>query len=241
MLKHTLIVLSLAGLAATGPAWAEETTLAAGAGFRRPLTELADGYAARSGHTVLQIYGHVGQVVAQARESDEIALLCGDKAVIQNAEGLTFDRWIALGNGKLVVAFRQGVTLETAEDVARSDLKRIGIPDQANAIYGKAGRQFLDHSGLAQTVGDRLVPVATVPQVTSYVVSGEVDAGFVNATDAIGAGNAIGGFVEVSSDLYDPVEVACAVRAGVDNGALTDFADYLATPEARAILDRYGL
>ncbi|MGB3271639.1 MAG: hypothetical protein WBA66_01915 [Xanthobacteraceae bacterium] len=44
-------------------------------------------------------------------------------------------------------------------------------------------------------------------------LSGEVDAGFVNATDAIGTGNNIGGFVEVDAALYAPVEVVCGVRS----------------------------
>lgn len=240
MPKPALAILTLA-LVLTGPAFADETTLAAGAGFRRPLSELAQGYSAQSGHDILQIYGHVGQVLAQARESDEIALVCGDKAVMANAEGIEFDRWIPLGTGKLVVAFRKGVALEGARDVADPALQRIGIPDQAAAIYGRAGRQFLERSGLAGAVEDRLVPVATVPQVTSYVASGNVDAGFVNATDAIGAGDGIGGFVAVPADLYDPVEVACGIRTDAGGDALAGFAAYLETPEARTILDRYGL
>ncbi len=232
---------ALASLVAADQARADETTLAAGAGFRRPLAELAQKYEAASGHRILQVYGHVGQVIAQARESAEIRLLCGDKAVLAKAEGLSFDQWIPLGNGKLVVAFRKDVTLETAADVAGAGLTRIGIPDQSSAIYGKAGRQFLDRAGLAAAVDARLVPVATVPQVTAYLVSGEVDAGFINATDAIGAGDSIGGFVEVPAELYDPVEVACGLRADDQNAAITGFAAYLTTPEAGEVLRRFGL
>lgn len=76
--------------------------------------------------------------------------------------------------------------------------------------------------------------------MTGYVTSGEVDAGFVNATDAIGAGDKIGGYVEVDASLYEPVEVACGVRA--DKSDVVDaFASYLETPDARAVLNRYGL
>lgn len=232
---------ALASLVSADLARAGETTLAAGAGFRRPLAELAQSYEASSGHKILQVYGHVGQVIAQARESAEISLLCGDKAVIAKAEGLAFDQWIALGNGKLVVAFRKDVTLARAEDVATGGLGRIGIPDQSSAIYGKAGRQFLDRAGLAAAVDPRLVPVATVPQVTAYLVSGEIDAGFINATDAIGAGDSIGGFVEVPANLYDPVEVACGLRANATNPAIAGFAAYLASPEAGVVLRRFGL
>ncbi|HMN72021.1 MAG TPA: molybdate ABC transporter substrate-binding protein [Rhodoblastus sp.] len=221
---------------------ADEATLAAGAGFRKPLAELAAAYEAASGDRILQVYGHVGQVLAQARESRDITIVCGDKATLRHAEGLEFQRMAKLGLGKLVVAFRKGVSLAKAEDVAGDSIKRIGIPDQAKAIYGKAGRQFIERARLGAAVDPKLVAVATVPQVTSYVASGEVDAGFVNATDAFGAGNTIGGYVEVDASLYDPVEVSCGVRAAKKPSAATDgFAAFLETGPARAILSRYGL
>lgn len=224
-----------------GQAVAAEATLAAAAGYRRPLTELAAAYAARSGDQILQVYGHVGQVVAQAQQSDQITLVCGDKPTLDGAKGLKFDRWVLLGAGQLVVAYRKGITLAKPEDVADASIKRIGIADQANAIYGKAGRQFLDRAGLASGVDPRLVPVAMVPQVTSYLVTGELDAGFVNATDAIGAGDTIGGFVKIDPSRYDAVEVVCGLRAGDVPKAMAGFLTFLDTPEAHAILGHYGL
>jgi molybdate transport system substrate-binding protein len=217
-------------------------TLAAGAGFRRPLAEIAAAYEKESGHKVLQVYGHMGQVLAQAKESGQISLVCGDRAVLHHAQGLEFTRTEPLGLGKLVVAFRKGLTVKTPEDLRGADFKRIGIPDQTSAIYGKAGRQFLERAKLAAVIDPKLVPVATVPQVTSYVASGEVDAGFVNATDAISAGNNIGGFVEVDQKLYDSVEVACGTVKGAKAApAAEGFARFIATETARTILSRYGL
>lgn len=227
---------------AISEAGAEEFTLAAGAGFRRPIADVASAYEKTGGDKVLQIYGHMGQAIAQARESGQVSLVCGDRAVLEHAQGVSFDRFVRLGLGKLVVAYRKGMTLAKAEDLTRAEFKRIGIPDQKNAIYGKAGRQFLERARLAAAIDPKLIPVATVPQVTSYVASGEVDAGFVNATDAIGAGANIGGFVEVDAKLYDPVEVACGVLAAAkDSKAVDRFARFLATDQARGILHRYGL
>ncbi|MGP9810571.1 molybdate ABC transporter substrate-binding protein [Rhodopseudomonas sp. NSM] len=223
-----------------GPALAEETTLAAGAGYRRPIAEVAAAYEKQSGDKVLQIYGHMGQVLAQARESGQIAIVCGDRKVLERAQGATFERMVGLGFGKLVVAYRKGLTLPKAGDLTGAEFKRIGIPDQANAIYGKAGRQFLERSALAGAIDPRLIAVATVPQVTGYVASGEVDAGFVNATDAIGAADKIGGFVAVDAKLYDPIEIACAVRAPTTRTA-EGFVHFLESAQARDILSRHGL
>lgn len=243
MLRHAARTAVFGVAVLTAPhAYADETTLAAGAGFRKPIVELAAAYKAKAGHDILQIYGHVGQVIAQARESGKITLVCGDRAVLERAKDVSFENMVRLGMGKLVVAFRKGLALGKPGDIAGDDVKRVGIPDQANAIYGKAGRQFLERAKLAAAIDPKLIPVATVPQVTSYVVSGEVDAGFINATDAIGAGSNIGGFVEVDAALYDPVEVVCGVRAGgKPSPATAGFVAFLATDEARKIITRYGL
>ncbi|WP_444462172.1 molybdate ABC transporter substrate-binding protein [Rhodobacter capsulatus] len=73
-------------------------------------------------------------------------------------------------------------------------LPKVGIPDKKSAIYGKAGRQFPNHAGLAAKVDPKLITVATVPQVTAYLTSGDVDAGFLNIADAIGAKDDLGGW-----------------------------------------------
>lgn len=223
------------------PVSADEMTLAAGAGFRRPLAEVAAVYEKTAGDKILQVYGHMGQVVAQARESGQIAVVCGDQSILREAKDMTFERFARLGRGKLVVAYRKGVTLASAEDIAGDSIKRIGTPDQVNAIYGKAGQQFLERAKLTEKVAPKLMKVSTIPQVTSYIISGEVDAGFINATDALGAGRNIGGFVEVKPDLYDPVDVSCGLVAGKSAKASEGFMTFLATPQAREILTRYGL
>jgi len=228
--------------AAITPVNAAEFTLAAGAGFRRPLAELAAFYEKANGDRITQVYGHLGQVIAQARESGTISMVCGDRVVLDAAPGLSFSSQPRLGLGRLVVAYRKGIVLRDARELVSPQFERIGIPDQINAMYGKAGRQFLDRAGLAQRIDPKLLPVATVPQVTSYVASGEIDAGFVNATDAIGAGANIGGYVEVDMNLYDPVEVVCGVLPGASQSrAVQGFAAWLGSDEARAILRRHGL
>lgn len=228
------------GLAA--PAQADEFTLAAAAGYRRPITEVATAFEAHSGHKVLQTYGHMGQVIAQARDGRQVTMVCGDAAVLHHAEGLSFAKMVPLGQGRLAIAYRKGLALARAEDLARDDFKRIGIPDQKNAIYGKAARQFLERSQLAGSVDPRLVAVATVPQVTAYLAAGELDAGFINATEALGAGSGLGGFVDVPPALYDPVQISCGlVSSAAPSAAAAAFADFLTTAPAQAILKRHGL
>lgn len=221
---------------------ADEITLAAGAGYRRPISEIAAAFEKEKGHKVVQIYGHMGQVLAQARDSGKVAVVCGDRSVLESAKGLTFANIAKLGLGKLVVAYRKGLALAAPDDIQNEEIRRVGIADQSNATFGKAGRQFLERAQLAKAIDPKLLTVATVPQVTSYLVSGEIDAGFINETDAIGAAGNIGGFIVVDQRFYDPVEVSCGpVSASAAEPAIADFMAFMNTAAVRMILTRYGL
>jgi len=73
--------LAIAGLFAVGalPASAAESlTIAAGAGYKRPVSELAAAFERHSGIRIEPFFGHMGQVLAQARQSDRVAVVFGD-------------------------------------------------------------------------------------------------------------------------------------------------------------------
>ena len=54
--------------------------------------------------------------------------------------------------------------------------------------------------------------LATVPQVSAYLIAGTVDAGFINITDALGIQDKIvAGFDEIPPALYDPPLIVLAV------------------------------
>jgi len=141
-----------------------------------------------------------------------------------------------------VLAWPSGRTLAKAEDLVDPKFARIALPDERQAVYGKAASQFLARSALAQRLEGRLLMVANVPQVSAYLVSGEVDAGFVNLTDALGVRGRIGGFLEIDPALYDEVRIVAGVVEGRETlPGVEALAEFLATPEARTILTKHGL
>lgn len=235
-MRKSLAIFSVLILSASA-SLAEDLVIGAGAGYRRPMAEAVAAWEAQSGQSVGEVYGNMGQVLGQARESGKMAMVCGDKAVLAKAEGLHFERFLPMGKGRLVVAFRKGMSLADPAELAGDSVTKIGIPDKKSAIYGKAGRQYLDHAGLAAKVDPKLVTVATVPQVTAYLTTGDVDAGFINITDAIGAKDDLGGWVEVDPSLYQPIDITC----GVLDASAEGLAAFLATPAAQEILRHYGL
>ena len=216
--------------------------LAAGAGYKRPVSELAAAFERSSGVKVEPFFGNMGQVLAQAGQSEQVAVVFGDRAFLERAGSLAFQRYLPAGRGRLVLAWAKGKVLARPEELAKPEFARIALPDAQHAVYGKAGSEFLERSGLADKLRARLLTVATVPQVSAYLVSGEVDAGFINLTEALAVRDRLGGYLEIDPQLYGEIEIVGGVVRGREAlpgvAALTAF---LESPEAKAILTRHGL
>ena len=116
------------------------------------------------------------------------------------------------------------------------------MPDPKKAIYGRAGSEFLEKAGLTAAVKDKLLVVATVPQVTTYLLSGEVDAGFVNRTDVLDLGDKIGGYLEVDQSLYTPIVIGAGLLSTAKNpDNAKAFTAFLGSEKAKAVAKRHGM
>lgn len=221
---------------------AETFMLAAGAGYKRPLDELARQYESRSSNKVESFYGNMAQVMTQVKQSGKVALILADLDFLQKTKAVEFAGFMPLGDGKLVLAYAKDKTLKSPEALTDAAITRVAMPDQKNAIYGIATTEFLAKSGLASRIKDKLMVVATVPQVSAYLVSGDVDAGFINLTDALGIKDKIGGYLEIDPKSYGEIKIAGGIVKGWEsNAAVKSFVEYLQTPAARAILQKHGL
>jgi molybdate transport system substrate-binding protein len=237
----TLLLVPVLALVLAGPALAEPLTIAAGAGYKKPVTELAAAFEAASGTKTELVFGNMAQMTTQAKTSGAVDVLVGEQAFLDKT-GLAFSGLAPIGQGVLVVAWAKGKALGAPADVARPEVARLAMPDPQKAIYGKAATEYLERAGLAKAVDGKLLVVATVPQVTTYLLSGEVDAGFVNRTDVLDLGPAIGGYLEVDPSLYAPIRIVAEPLAEAKNPeAAKAFVAFLGTDAARAIAKKHGL
>ncbi|MBK1722030.1 molybdate ABC transporter substrate-binding protein [Thiocystis violacea] len=233
------LLLILCCLLAPVAAIADSLLIAAGAGYKKPLTEVYAAFTQDSGIQVQAAFGNMRQVIAQTRDSDRVDLVVGEQGLLTET-GL-FTRFTPLGRGRLVLAYAH-TRLSGYQTLADTEVERIALPDPKKAIYGRAATQFLERSGLMPQVREKLMTVATVPQVSAYLIAGTVDAGFINITDALGIQDKIAGFEELPSALYDPPIIALAYpTARPASEAATAFAEFLGTQKAKAIFAKYGL
>ena len=224
-------------------AFAETLTLAAGAGYKRPLSEIIQAYKTSGGSKIDQIYGNMGQVMMQAIVTENIAFIVGEEAFLKTSSGLEFSLFHPIGEGVLVIAYGKRFNLQQPEDLLKPEIARIAIPDEKHAIYGKAGKEFLKNTKLLDKIGKKLLVVSTVPQVSAYLISGDVEAGFINVTDALYVRDKIGGYLTADPTTYSPIKLVIGVVKGYEeNAEVEKFLNFLKTDaRVKEILKKAGL
>jgi len=234
------LILALA-LCASAALAADAVTVAAGAGYKKLVTEQAKAFTDATGIEVRQIFGNMGQVTAQAEQSGTVDIVIGDQRYLDGTK-LPFDAQYLIGKGKLVAAVPKGSAITSLDALLDPSVKRVAMPDPKKAIYGRAATEYFESAGIADKVGDKLLVVGTVPQVSAYVVSGEVDLGFINMTDALGIKDKVERILDVDESLYKPIRiVAKTLKGAPDAETAKKFGEFLQSEKAREIAARHGL
>jgi molybdate transport system substrate-binding protein len=219
---------------------ADGLKIAVGAGYKKPLQEVLKAY--EEAHPKVDaMYGNMAQIFAHAKQ-EEVALVIGDKKFLEAQKEVSFVTYHDIGLGRAVIVYAKGMHLDNALDIDKQSIQKIAIPEPKKAIYGKAAMEFLNNTQLYDKVKEKLIVVATVPQVATYVMAHEVDLGILNLTAALDAGDKIGGFVEIPAHLYTKIEItAGSLHACEKEKTCEDFLAFLSSAKAKAIFTKYGL
>ncbi len=112
--------------------------------------------------------------------ADQVAM---DRAQAQGAI-VPASRVDFAANQLVLIVPSGGAKVATLKDLTHASFKRIAWGDPASVPVGRYTQGVLDKAGLTPRLKDKAVLAANVRQCLDYVVRGEVDAGFVYATDA---------------------------------------------------------
>jgi molybdate transport system substrate-binding protein len=153
-------------------------------------------------------------------------------------------------DGEPVVIARNTLVLVVGAD---SDLKWGGPAQLGNSPpaviaiadegvpAGDYARQALTRLSLMDVLKDRLVAQKDVRAVVQAVISGNAEAGFVYATDAVAFKDRLRVDFQVESALHEPIEYFAALLTGAeDPEAARGFFKYLQTERAQAQLLELG-
>ncbi len=130
-------------------------------------------------------------------------------------------------------------TVTSVESLADAAVKRVALGNPDVVPVGRYTREVLTKAGLWDTLAAKMIYGENVKQVLDYVSRGEVDAGFVFATDARIAADKVD--VVAEPKTATPVTYPLAVLAASANKAeAKKFADFVTGPAGMEILAKYG-
>jgi molybdate transport system substrate-binding protein len=121
-------------------------------------------------------------------------------------------------------------------------VSRIAIGNPAFAPYGRAAKAALVNAGVWAAIQPKLVLGENMAQTAQFVETRNAQVGLVGTSHlATPAHAAKGRAWALPADLYSPLEQGAIVtRHGVANPLAAKYLAFLAGPQGRAILARYG-
>ncbi|EHJ46634.1 molybdenum ABC transporter, periplasmic molybdate-binding protein [Solidesulfovibrio carbinoliphilus subsp. oakridgensis] len=243
---HRLVAAALLLLAMALPARAGELTVFAAASLTDVVAALkGDFERLHPGTTVRPAFAASGALLSRldAGEACDVFLSADIDtmgAAVNRHRVEPGTRTVFAGN-TLVLAVPVGNPGRVAglDSLAMGGVRRIGIGNPESVPAGRYAKRALQQKALTFALASKLVYYPSVRHVLAALAQGELDAGFVYATDAAVAGKDVA--VAATLPLSPPVAYAGAVAARAkDPRGAAAFLAFLVTPEARAILARFG-
>ena len=242
-LKAGVAVL-LVALGAT--ASATEITVSAAASLTNAFKEIAAAYEQQhAGDKVLFNFAASDPLVQQISKGAPVDVFASaDQDAMDKADGL---KLLAAGTRKnfasnslvLIAPLSGKVAVNDVKDLALPSVTRITLGNPASVPVGRYTRSALEHARLWAAVEPKAILGTSVRQCLDYVARGEVDAGFVYATDAalIKDKAKIVATIPTETPVSYPIAV---IAAGPQAAAGRRFAEFVQAPAGQAILARYG-
>jgi molybdate transport system substrate-binding protein len=131
------------------------------------------------------------------------------------------------------------VPIKTPQDLAAKEVTKVALGNPDTVPAGRYTQEALKNEGLWEKLSPKFIPADSVRQVLDYVSRGEVDAGFVFATDAAVAKEK----VQVVATLakHKPILYPVAVVAATQKKDLAQrFIAFVLSKEGQEILSKYG-
>lgn len=244
-LPHRMAVIGL--LLATSTSQAATTLVAVASNFTKPMTEIAAAFEKATGHNANLSFGSSGKFVAQLENGApfEVFLSADDK----NPNKLEQDGFTVPGSqftyavGKLVL-WSAAPSLVDAQGkiLSAGGFKHLALADPKLAPYGAAAVETLQKLGIFDTLQPLFVLGENIAQTQQFISTGNAELGFVALSQVIEKGKISNGSGWiVPQELHTPIlQNAVLLKTGAENPAAPALLQFLKSPEALAIISKYG-
>lgn len=222
----------------------DELTIAAASDLTPAFEEIGREFQAVHKIKVVFVFGSTGMLTRQIENGAPLDLFAAaNVSYIEQLEqkGLIIpDTKAVYARGRITLWTPNDSTLrfENINDLARSEVTRIAIANPDHAPYGLAARQALESAGIWEAVRPKLVYGDNIRQALQYAETGNVEIAIVALSLSM---QGKGRWTLIPEELHQPLDQGLAVMKTTNKEqAARAFAAFLAAPEGRVIMQRYG-
>lgn len=213
---------------------AEGVMVGSAGGYKKPMIKIVEDARAQ-GVKVDPTFGHPKQMLAQVvADGKDYGIVVGDDLFLKKQKEVKISEFKTLGKGVLVFVSNKDV--KSLNEIPNL---KVAYPQPKKTIYGKCAAQTLESLNLKPKES---LEVGFVPQVSTYVKNGDVDAGFINLTEAIAQKGNFKTQIIVPENLYKVPNIVAAVLPACEGNKECDkFLNILTNEKSSKIFKSYGL
>ncbi|MBN2690868.1 MAG: molybdate ABC transporter substrate-binding protein [Burkholderiaceae bacterium] len=243
--KHLAIGLSLTvGMSA---AHAEKVTVAAAADLKYAMADVVQTFEkAHPNDKIDVIYGSSGKFFTQIQQGAPYDLFySADIQYPRDLEkaGQAGGKVAPYAVGRIVLwSPVMDASKMTLESLTNPGIKHIAIANPKHAPYGKRAEEALKAANVWDKVEPKLVYGENISHTAQLVDSGNAQVGILALSLVLTPQmQSKGKYWLIPDNLHDPLEQGYVLtKRGENNAAAKAFAAYMDSPEARAVMTRYG-
>ncbi len=233
-------------LALAAPARAADLTVSAAASLTEAFNEIAPLFAKEHpGVRPVFNFAASGTLLSQMEQGAPVDVFASadQKSMDQAAEKKLIDpaTRVNIAQNALVLAVPAGNPAKATDlaSLKTAQVKRLAIGNPDSVPVGRYTKAALTKLGEWDALAPKFVLAESVRQVLDYLARGEVEAGFVYATDAKQAGDKVAVTAEIPLEkpVTYPMAVLAAATAPKDAAA---FVAFVTGPKGQEILAKYG-
>lgn len=229
--------------AGAGKASSDKLVVSAAASMQNALDEIKGNYAAKEKLSPEQIqinYGGSGTLREQIENGAPAGIFISasmkdmktleEKGLMKEVQPFTSNSLVLI-----VPKDKKTITLQELPTISR-----LAVGDVQTVPAGRYAKQTLTNLNLWDKVEGKIVYAKDVRSVLAYVRQGAAEAGFVYKTDAMIAKEQVLIADTTPATAHDAIKYPIGIVKKQDSPMAQKFYAYLLSPEAQAVLQKYG-
>ena len=227
-------------------AFAEQAIVAVAANFIPPFREIALEFEKSTGHQLQVAGGSSGNFYTQIKNGapfDVFFSADNERPKKLEDEGLGVkDSRFTYAIGRIVLWSANADLIKGEETLRSKQFKRLAMANPKTAPYGVAAMQALQKLELWDSLQPHIVMGESIGQTMGFIESGNAQLGFVALSQTLDPKiKGKGSRWDVPSNLHEPIKQdVILLTKGKDNPAAKALMEFMLSPQAKAVIERYG-